>query len=127
LVSIKDIMPLHDCLLEVMTNEAIIREKLEEIIKTQTAKDGLLRGIQSEILNDITPVKAYVEILLADHLGPLLSHQRQRLEVARFCIQQLLQHLFTLSDIANIGFIGIKTDYTDAADQKSPNCKIESI
>ncbi len=77
---------------------ATIKEKEEEAMKTDLAKDEFLAMITHELKTPLVPIQGYSDILLSEHLGKLNAKQKDRISIIKSSSETLLA---MISDLLN--------------------------
>ncbi|MDE1770398.1 MAG: HAMP domain-containing histidine kinase [Thaumarchaeota archaeon] len=75
-----------------------IQKKEEETKKIEVAKDEFLAMVTHELKTPLVPIQGYSDILLGEHLGPLNSTQKERLQIISSSASTLLQLISDLLD-----------------------------
>lgn len=75
-----------------------IREKEDEAIKIDIAKDEFLAMITHELKTPLVPIQGYSDILLSEHLGKLNPKQKERLSIIKSSSTSLLDLISDLLD-----------------------------
>lgn len=77
---------------------ATIRKKEEEAKKIEVTKDEFLAMVTHELKTPLVPIQGYSDILLGEHLGPLNTTQKERLQIISSSASTLLQLISDLLD-----------------------------
>lgn len=95
-----------------------IREKEEEAKKIEIAKDEFLAMVTHELKTPLVPIQGYSDILLGEHLGPLNSTQKERLQIISSSASTLLQLISDLLDAQKLelGQLRIKKEKNNLKD-----------
>jgi signal transduction histidine kinase len=95
-----------------------IREKEEEAKKVEIAKDEFLAMVTHELKTPLVPIQGYSDILLGEHLGPLNSTQKERLQIISSSASTLLQLISDLLDAQKLelGQLRIKKEKNNLKD-----------
>jgi signal transduction histidine kinase len=95
-----------------------IREKEEEAKKVEIAKDEFLAMVTHELKTPLVPIQGYSDILLGEHLGPLNSTQKERLQIISSSASTLLQLVSDLLDAQKLelGQLRIKKEKNNLKD-----------
>jgi len=95
-----------------------IREKEEEAKKIEIAKDEFLAMVTHELKTPLVPIQGYSDILLGEHLGPLNSTQKERLQIISSSASTLLQLISDLLDAQKLelGQLRIKKERNNLKD-----------
>ena len=75
-----------------------IQKKEEDAKKIEIAKDEFLAMITHELKTPLVPIQGYSDILIGEHLGPLNSVQKERLQIISSSAATLLQLISDLLD-----------------------------
>jgi signal transduction histidine kinase len=75
-----------------------ILKKEEDAKKIDIAKDEFLAMITHELKTPLVPIQGYSDILIGEHLGPLNSTQKERLQIISSSATTLLQLISDLLD-----------------------------
>lgn len=75
-----------------------IKEKDDEVKKTDIAKDEFLAMITHELKTPLVPIQGYSDILLSEHLGKLTDKQRERIGIIKSSSETLLSIISDLLD-----------------------------
>ena len=75
-----------------------IKKKEEDAKKIEIAKDEFLAMITHELKTPLVPIQGYSDILIGEHLGPLNSTQKERLQIISSSAATLLQLISDLLD-----------------------------
>jgi signal transduction histidine kinase len=68
----------------------------------QAARHEFYRNISHELATPLTPVVGYLQMLLAEELGPLTASQRKALTATEGCIRRLRSTLDDLLDVTGL-------------------------
>ena len=95
-----------------------IKEKEEQVKKTEIAKDEFLTMITHELKSPLVPIQGYLDILLNEHLGTLTPQQKDRLSIIKSSSETLLGIISDLLDVQKleIGKLRMKKDDSDIKD-----------
>jgi signal transduction histidine kinase len=95
-----------------------IRQKEEEAKKIEIAKDEFLAMVTHELKTPLVPIQGYSDILLGEHLGPLNSTQKERLQIISSSASTLLQLISDLLDAQKLelGQLRIKKEKNNIKD-----------
>ncbi len=95
-----------------------IREKEEDAKKIEIAKDEFLAMVTHELKTPLVPIQGYSDILLGEHLGPLNSTQKERLQIISSSASTLLQLISDLLDAQKLelGQLRIKKEKNNLKD-----------
>ena len=95
-----------------------IREKEDEAKKVEIAKDEFLAMVTHELKTPLVPIQGYSDILLGEHLGPLNSTQKERLQIISSSASTLLQLISDLLDAQKLelGQLRIKKEKNNLKD-----------
>ncbi len=75
-----------------------IKQKDDESKKIEISKNEFLAMVTHELKTPLVPIQGYSDILLGEHLGPLNTNQKERLNVIRSSASTLLQLISDLLD-----------------------------
>lgn len=100
--SIRDITELYDTKKEIEESRRVIKKQLEELKQVDIAKDEFLMMITHELRTPLVPIKAYVEMLLSQKLGPLSQTQKEKLEIIKSSSESMLKLIKDLLDVQKI-------------------------
>ncbi|HXU94888.1 MAG TPA: HAMP domain-containing sensor histidine kinase, partial [Candidatus Nitrosotalea sp.] len=97
---------------------ATIRERNEEAKKIDVAKDEFLAMVTHELKTPLVPIQGYSDILIGEHLGPLNSTQKERLQIISSSAATLLQLISDLLDAQKLelGQLRIKKEKNNIKD-----------
>lgn len=95
-----------------------IREKEEEAKKIEIAKDEFLAMVTHELKTPLVPIQGYSDMLLGEHLGPINSTQKERLQIISSSASTLLQLISDLLDAQKLelGQLRIKKEKNNLKD-----------
>jgi signal transduction histidine kinase len=95
-----------------------IKEKDEEVKKTDIAKDEFLAMITHELKTPLVPIQGYSDILLSEHLGKLTDGQRERINIIKSSSEALLSIISDLLDAQKLelGQLRMKKEKHDIKD-----------
>jgi len=95
-----------------------IKEKEEEAMKIDLAKDEFLAMITHELKTPLVPIQGYSDILLSEHLGKLTTKQKDRISIIKSSSETLLSMISDLLDAQKLelGQLKMKKENTNIKD-----------
>jgi PAS domain S-box-containing protein len=99
---IKDITEIYEYRKELEESRNKIQLQIIELQKLDIAKDGFLAMITHELKTPLVPIKSYMDIILAEKLGPLTDVQKERLSIMQSSTEYLLKLVTDLLDAQKI-------------------------
>ncbi|GEM_PF-886768 len=100
--TIRDIADIYAARKEIEESRKVIQKQLEDLKKIDKAKDEFLAMITHELRTPLVPIKAYVEILMSEAMGPLNKTQREKLGIIASSSESMLNLVRDLLDAQKI-------------------------
>lgn len=83
--------------------EAATREACEELRSLERLKENFMAVLSHELKTPLTPLRVYLEVLLAGKAGPLSSQQREFLQI---CLKRLEDELTLIGNLLDFSRLG---------------------
>lgn len=99
---IKDISEIYEYRKKLEDSRNQIQQQMLELQKLDAAKDGFLAMITHELKTPLVPIKSYLDMVLAEKLGPLTDVQKERLSIVQSSTESLLRLVSDLLDAQKI-------------------------
>jgi len=100
--AIRDITELYNARKEIEDSQKVIQKQFEDLKQVDKAKDEFLAMITHELRTPLVPIKAYVEILLSQTLGPLNQIQKEKIKIIESSSESMLKLIKDLLDAQKI-------------------------
>jgi PAS domain S-box-containing protein len=116
--AIKDMTEIYESQRKLEENEKLIQKQLEELKKTEQAKDEFMTMISHELKTPLVPIRGYVDLLISQKMGSLNDKQKEKLNIVKTSSQKLQKLISDLLDAQKIelGKLGINLQQTDLQD-----------
>ncbi len=83
--------------------EAATREACEELRSLERLKEDFMAVLSHELKTPLTPLRVYLEVLLAGKAGPLTRQQREFLQI---CLKRLEDELILIGNLLDFSRLG---------------------
>jgi len=117
-IALMDMTEIYEAKSKLEQNELQLREHYEKLQKLDSLKDDFLTMITHELKTPLVPIKAYIDILLSENLGPLNEEQKKRIGIIKDSTDSLLKLVTDLLDAQKIelGILKMNKDVHDFAE-----------
>lgn len=99
---IKDISEIYEYRKKLEDSRNQIQQQMLELQELDMAKDSFLAMITHELKTPLVPIKSYLDMVLAEKLGPLTDVQKERLAIVQSSTESLLRLVTDLLDAQKI-------------------------
>lgn len=93
---------------DLKNKDALIKKQLRELGELNSAQNEFMSKSMQKLKTPLTPIKAYIDILLSGQLGLLNEEQQKRIEMIKTNTDLLVGLVSDLSDIQKIEFGELK-------------------
>lgn len=100
--AIKDITEIYEYRKKLEESNNQIQQQILELKQLDVAKDNFLAMITHELKTPLVPIKSYLELILAENLGPINDIQKKRLSIVQSSLEYLIKLVNDLLDAQKI-------------------------